>query len=120
MQPEPLHAYVKGRIIDEASDDEQRDLLKVILHSCGTKRKNEKSSEPATIPCGDLEVANKLFSSRKCLPKIYCYLAFCLKILEISAKGKRDWSSTARLWGYMFWSASDAEALADFTQACWW
>lgn len=116
MPSEPLYIIVRNRIIDEPAADEQRDLLKALVAACFVK-------PTPTPPPGserllaNLDFADRLFTEGRLLPRAYCYLAFCLKSLELSAASRRDWSQTARLWGYVFWSIMGPEERAGFTKA---
>jgi hypothetical protein len=117
MQAEPLYVFAKNRIIDEPSADEQRELLKALIRASRPKSAGEGESATVTLPHADYDFPDRLYSAGKLLPRAYCYLAFCLKVLEISTKGQRDRSQTARLWSYVLWSTLSSDELAGFVQA---
>jgi hypothetical protein len=103
MANEPIYTLAKDRIIDEPTTDEQRELLKTLLATCFV-RPNQTTTNDSTTLLANLDFADQLYSDGKLLPKAYCYLAFILKLLELSELGNRDWSQNGRFWVYVAYS----------------
>jgi hypothetical protein len=117
MNDEPLHVFVKERLVDEPSDDEQRNLLALLFATYGPKTSAEGSVVPRLEPSQDADFLDRLYSAGGILPRAYCYLSFCMKLLQISATGQRKRSRTERLWGYVLWCTMDDKAHASFDKA---
>jgi hypothetical protein len=111
LEAETLHVLVKHKVFDEPLAEEQRTLLREFAHAYGPN-----ANSP--MECPREEFANRRFSAGTLLPRAYCYLAYCSKIIEICTKRSDDGRpATARLWGYVMWSTMDADMRAEFGRA---
>ena len=112
MKTKPLHTIVKDRVLDEPSCSKQRELLKEVIHVCLPKF--DGGSEALPI---NLDFPDRLYSDGLLQPRAYCYLVFCLKVLEISTTGQRSKSITPRLWGYVLYNTLNDNEYKMFVKA---
>lgn len=112
MATKTLYTLVKDRLLDEPSSNKQCELLNELVRLCLPKSDGGTEALPINIDFPD-----RLYSNGLLLPRAYCYIAFCLKVLEISTTGQRSRSITTRLWGYVLHNAMNAKEYKEFVKA---
>ncbi len=96
---------------------QERQLLKALYKRYGFKDGATAVAIPQELRASGDTLADELYDSCCLLPRSYCDLAFCIKILQISSAGTRQRSQTIRLWEYVVYAMLDDADRAGFDAA---